>query len=110
MKVFLQRTDLDSHQLCDLRLDCSLGGECHLREREGHSPASFHTAASLDISPYSRMEKLGSEIATLFTHSHVVSLVVSFQPLSSSPFNLIIQPFGSRGIIIPFAAVYAVFV
>lgn len=27
-----------------------------------------------------RMEKLGSEVATLFTHSHVVSLVVSCQP------------------------------
>lgn len=31
----------------------------------------------------SRMEKLGSEVATLFTHSHVVSLVVSSWP---SPF------------------------
>lgn len=33
------------------------------------------------------MEKLGSEIATLFTHSHVVSLVVSFQPFIFSLYH-----------------------
>lgn len=47
------------------------------------------------------MEKLGSEIATLFTHSHVVSLVVSFQPLS---FPLSSTLLGSGGVIVPFAA------
>jgi hypothetical protein len=46
--------------------------------REGPLLASFNMLASVDVSPYSRMEKLGSEVATLFTHSHVVSLVVSF--------------------------------
>lgn len=56
-----------------------LCGERHLRERAGHSAASFHTAASLMYLLYSRMEKLGSEIATVFTHSHIVSLVVSSQ-------------------------------
>lgn len=108
VKVSLPRTDLDSHQFCDLESD-RLGAECHPQERDGHSPASLHTAASLDICPYSRMEKLGSEIATVFTHSHVVSLVVSFQPSSSSPLHLSANPAGSRGVIIPLAAIYEAF-
>lgn len=43
---------------------------------------SFSTTASLAVSPCFRMEKLGSEVAPVFTHSHVVSLVVSSQPSS----------------------------
>lgn len=56
---------------------------------EGRSLSSLLSHGCIpDVSPYSRMEKLGSEIATVFTHSHVVSLVVSSQPSSSPLFTL----------------------
>lgn len=71
----------------------------------GPSPVSFPSAAPFDVSPFFRMEKLGNEIATLFTHSHIVSLVVSSQLSSSSPFPPAIQPFrGSMGITVSAAA------
>lgn len=55
------------------------GGVRSTRERMDPSQPIVTSCASL----CSRMEKLGSEVATLFTHSHVVSLVVSSRP---SPF------------------------
>lgn len=105
-KAFLQRTEPNSHQSCDWESDMPPRWRALCKGRGGHSPASCYTAAPLDVSPCSRMEKLGDEIAAVFTHSHVVSLVVSFQPSRSSLFTLSSNPSGSRGVIIPFVAVY----
>ena len=99
MKVSLQRRDLDSHELCALEVDMQLWWKAPSKG-EGRSLSSLLSHSCIpDVSPYSRMEKLGSEIATIFTHSHVVSLVVSSQRSSSSPFHPIIPPSGSGRVV-----------
>ena len=75
-----------------------------VQRRGGPLVSLLPSVAPFDISPFSRMEKLGNEIATLFTHSHIVSLVVSLQLSSSSPFTLPPSPSGSTGVTVPAAA------
>ena len=91
------RTDLDSYQLCASgQWSCSRV-ESAIQRGGRPLPSLLSFGAPFDESSFSRMEKLGNEIATLFTHSHVVSLVVSFQFSPPSPFHPATQACGVHG-------------